>query len=66
MMLKDLKTIPLTGLLVMMMASLTSVAAPEQALVPGGVAITGLKNYTLETRITFDNRKTTIFKHDDA
>lgn len=50
----------------MMMTSLQSVAAPEQALVPGGIAIMGLKNYEPETRITFDDRKTTIFKQDDA
>lgn len=50
----------------MLMASLHSIAAPEQALVPGGIAIMGLKNYTAETRITFDDRKTTIFKHEDA
>ena len=50
----------------MLMASLHAVAAPEQALVPGGIAVMDLENYTPETRITFDGRKTTIFKQDDA
>jgi murein DD-endopeptidase MepM/ murein hydrolase activator NlpD len=50
----------------MLMASLTSAAAPEQAPVPGGIAIMGLQNYTPEARVTFDNRKTTIFKQDDT
>ncbi len=53
------------GLAVMMMASFTCIASPEQALVPGGIAIMGLKNYTPETRITFDNRKATVFRQDD-
>lgn len=60
------KTTSVIGLAIMMMASLPSVAAPEQALVPGGIAIMSLKNYTPETRITFDDRKTTIFKQDNA
>ena len=55
----------LTGLAVMMMASFTCIASPEQALVPGGIAIMGLKNYTPDTRITFDNRKATVFRQDD-
>ena len=37
-------------------------AMPEQALVPGGVAIIDVGDYTPDTRITFDNRKTTIFR----
>lgn len=49
-----------------MMASEHSHAAPEQALVPGGIAILSLDNYTAGTSISFDDRKTTIFKHDDA
>ena len=60
------KTTSVIGLAIMMMASLPSVAAPEQALVPGGIAIMDLKNYTPETPITFDDRKITIFKQDDA
>lgn len=63
---KPRKTTAVIVFTVMMMASLSSVAAPEQALVPGGIAIMDLKNYTPETHITFDGRKTTIFKQDEA
>lgn len=38
-------------------------AMPEQALVPGGVAIIELDDYTADTQITFNEKKTTIFKH---
>jgi murein DD-endopeptidase MepM/ murein hydrolase activator NlpD len=48
---KPHKTTAVIGFTIMMMASLTSAAAPEQALVPGGI---------------FDGRKTTIFKQDEA
>ncbi|UCB53802.1 MAG: peptidoglycan DD-metalloendopeptidase family protein [Thiotrichales bacterium] len=41
-------------------------ATPEQALVPGGIAIVNVENYTPGTRITFDSRKTTIFKQGDS
>jgi murein DD-endopeptidase MepM/ murein hydrolase activator NlpD len=40
-------------------------AIPVQALVPGGIAIISLDSYTPETRVTFDNRKTTIFRHEN-
>ena len=41
-------------------------AMPEQALVPGGIAIIGLDEFAPDTRVTFDGRKTTIFKYDDT
>jgi murein DD-endopeptidase MepM/ murein hydrolase activator NlpD len=63
---KPLKTTSAFCIAIMMMAPLHSIAAPEQALVPGGIAIMDLENYTPGTRISFDNRKTTIFKQDDA
>ena len=49
-----------------MIASTASHAAPEQALVPGGIAIMGLDDYSVDTSVTFDNRKTTIFKQDQS
>jgi len=63
---KPNKSTAVICLAILMMASVHSHATPEQALVPGGIAIMGLKNYTPETRVTFDDRKTTIFKQDDA
>ena len=41
-------------------------AMPEQALVPGGIAIIGLDEFAPDARVTFDGRKTTIFKYDDT
>ena len=41
-------------------------ALPEQALVPGGIAILNLDDYKPGTRITFDNRKTTIYKRGES
>lgn len=63
---KSRKTTAVIVFTVMMMASLTSVAAPEQALVPGGIAIMDLKSYKPGTQITFDGRKTTIFRQGEA
>ncbi len=63
---KPRKTTAVIVFTVMMMASLSSVAAPEQALVPGGIAIMDLKSYKPGTQITFDGRKTTIFRQGEA
>ena len=63
---KPHKTTAVIVFTIMMMTSLTSVAAPEQALVPGGIAIMDLKSYQPGTHITFDGRKTTVFKQGEA
>ena len=39
-------------------------ASPRQALVPGGIAVLEIENYSPATRITFDKRKVTVFKSD--
>ena len=44
----------------------TSNAAPAQALVPGGIAIINIDDYSPDTRVTFDSRKTTIFRRGDG
>ena len=41
-------------------------AMPEQALVPGGIAIIELNSYTADTQITFNDKKTTIFEHEQS
>jgi len=40
-------------------------ALPQQALVPGGIAVLEIEDYAPGTRITFDKRKVTVFKQDD-
>jgi murein DD-endopeptidase MepM/ murein hydrolase activator NlpD len=40
-------------------------ALPQEALVPGGIAVLEIKDYSPDTRITFDKRKVTVFRHDD-
>jgi murein DD-endopeptidase MepM/ murein hydrolase activator NlpD len=52
-------------LAIFLLVSTPASAIPEQALVPGGIAIIDLHSYTPETRITFDNRKTTVFRHEN-
>jgi murein DD-endopeptidase MepM/ murein hydrolase activator NlpD len=39
-------------------------ALPQQALVPGGIALLEIDDYSPGTLITFDKRKVTVFKHD--
>ena len=56
------KTITTCCLAIVMTTSSQPGAAPEQALVPGGIAILDIDDYTPATHITFDDRKTTIFR----
>ena len=66
MVLKPSKTITIACLTILLMAAETAHTMPEQALVPGGIAILGVNEYTPGTSITFDNRKTTIIKDGDS
>jgi murein DD-endopeptidase MepM/ murein hydrolase activator NlpD len=50
----------------LMNTPLSVIALPQQALVPGGIAIMELDDFTDGTRITFDDRKTTVFKHQQS
>ena len=62
----NIYTAKLTCLLLTLWIPTYSQAIPQQALVPGGIAILDIADYTPKTEITFDGRKTTIFKHDNA
>ena len=55
-------TVAMICLAVITLAPVPAQAMPEQALVPGGIAIMGLDDYSAGTSITFDGRKTTIFQ----
>lgn len=63
---KFYKTITTGCLAILMTNPYTLQAAPEQALVPGGIAILSIDDYSPATRITFDDRKTTIFSQDGS
>ncbi len=41
-------------------------AAPVEALVPGGIAIINIGDFSAGTRVTFDGRKTTVFRQGDS
>jgi murein DD-endopeptidase MepM/ murein hydrolase activator NlpD len=41
-------------------------ALPQQALVPGGIAVLAIEDYSPDILITFDKRKVTVFRHDDS
>ena len=56
------KSMTMIGLGFLLTAFQTSNAAPAQALVPGGIAIINIDDYSPDTRVTFDSRKTTIFR----
>ena len=51
------------GAAIAAIASTVSIAVPEQALVPGGIAVIGLDGDSAGATITFDGRKTTKFWH---
>jgi murein DD-endopeptidase MepM/ murein hydrolase activator NlpD len=64
--LKLKKHLHLVAVTIIMVLSTTGYAMPEQALVPGGVAIIELDDYTADTQITFNEKKTTVFKHEQS
>lgn len=47
-------------------AAFSAQAAPRESLVPGGIAILSLDEYSPDMRVTFDNRKTTVFRQGDS
>jgi murein DD-endopeptidase MepM/ murein hydrolase activator NlpD len=63
MVLKLQKHLRLVAVTIIVVFSKPGYALPEQVLVPGGVAIIELGDYTADTQITFNEKKTTIFKH---
>jgi murein DD-endopeptidase MepM/ murein hydrolase activator NlpD len=47
-------------------ASCNSFALPEQALVPGGIALLQLPGYSQDTEVLFDNRRIAVFPYDNS
>jgi murein DD-endopeptidase MepM/ murein hydrolase activator NlpD len=61
---KNLRQITRAGLLLMLFLPAHSVLAlPEQALVPGGIALLQLPAYKEDTKIFFDNQRIAVFPY---
>jgi len=52
--------------LMLFLPSLTAQALPEQALVPGGIALLQLPAYKEDTKIYFDNQRIAVFPYKDT
>jgi len=52
--------------LMLFLPSLTAQALPEQALVPGGIALLQLPTYKEDTKIYFDNQRIAVFPYKDT
>jgi len=52
--------------LMLFLSSLTAQALPEQALVPGGIALLQLPAYKEDTKIYFDNQRIAVFPYKDT
>jgi murein DD-endopeptidase MepM/ murein hydrolase activator NlpD len=50
-------------MLMLFLSSLTAQALPEQALVPGGIALLQLPAYKEDTKIFFDNQRVAVFPY---
>jgi len=46
--------------------SCNSFALPEQALVPGGIALLELPDYTQDTKVLFDNKRIAVFPYNNS
>jgi len=54
-------------LLILIFTSSSNIfALPEQALVPGGIALLQLPNYTQDTKVLFDNKRIAVFPYNNS
>ena len=58
--------INLTGLLLASVITTPALALPEQALVPGGIALLEIPAYDEETVVHFEDKPVAIFRHSDT
>lgn len=49
-----------------LLSSFSAFAQPQQALVPGGIALLELPEYTQETKVYFKNRRVAVFPHENT
>ena len=63
-MLKNLPLIPRAILFILILLTSHSVHAfPEQALVPGGIALLQLPDYKPDTEVFFEDKRVAVFPH---
>ena len=58
--------LPISVLLITLLCSYTAHAIPEQALVPGGIALLKLPDYNPDTKVYFNNRRIAVFPYRDT
>lgn len=49
-----------------LLSSFSAFAQPQQALVPGGIALLELPEYTQETKVYFKNKRVAVFPHENT
>lgn len=59
-------SVPAFVLLATLSYSCSLLALPEQALVPGGIALLQLPGYKQDTKVYFDNRRIAVFPYKDT
>lgn len=52
--------------IILLLMSYYAHALPEQALVPGGIALLQLPNYTPDTKAYFNDKRIAVFPHEDS
>lgn len=52
--------------IILLLMSYYAHALPEQALVPGGIALLQLSNYQQDTKVYFNNKRIAVFPHEDS
>jgi len=49
-----------------LLSSFSAFAQPQQALVPGGIALLKLPDYTRDTKVYFKNKRVAVFPHENT
>lgn len=56
----------LSGLVFAALFTVSVQALPEQALVPGGIALLEIPEYNAETVVNFENKPVAVYRHEDS
>lgn len=61
-----LRLLPISLLMILSLTNTSVHALPEQALVPGGIALLQLPNHKEDTKVFFNNRRIAVFPYKDT